>query len=301
MKHTKIAIIGIGHVGSTIAYALILQKITPEIILIDIDEMRCKGEILDLSDALSFDGTSSIKAGTTQDASQADIIIIAAGKPQTNNMTRLELFETNKKIISQIIEQIQPINPNAIIIMVTNPVDLMTYHVQKIANLPHHQVFGSGTLLDTQRLHFIIGAMFNISQESINAFIIGEHGDSQTVVWSCAQIGGIPIHDFPEITQNKLNDIAQIVKNKAYEIISCKGSTCYGIATGVAKICKAIIFDQKLVLPLSVYNNEFDMYLSMPATIGENGIEKILTISLNKEEQEQLQLSAQQLRSYVKK
>src|SRR5579872_6747458 len=152
MKHSKIAIIGAGFVGSTTAYALLLQHIAAEIILVDIDEIRCRGEILDLSDALSFDSTSYIRAGNAQDAAQADIIIIAAGQPQKTDQSRTDLLKANKAIVNNIIESIKPIQQNAIIIVITNPVDLITYHIQSIASLPRNQIFGSGTFLDTQRL-----------------------------------------------------------------------------------------------------------------------------------------------------
>lgn len=296
MKHSKIAIIGAGFVGSTTAYALLLQDIAAEIILVDINEIRCRGEILDLSDALSFDGTSQIKSGTSDDAAQADIIIIAAGKPQKANESRVELLAANTKIINEVFKKIKPINPEAIIIVVTNPVDLITYQIQQIAGLPQNQVFGSGTFLDTQRLHSIIGHKLHISEESIDAYILGEHGDTQFAAWSSAKIGGVPALNFPNLTLKELTEMATDVKNKAYEIISCKGATYYGIAACVARMCKAIIFDQKLILPLSIFNQEFGICLSMPVVLGENGIEKIIPIPLNEDEKKQLNKSAETLK-----
>jgi L-lactate dehydrogenase len=299
MKHSKIAIIGAGSVGSTTAYALLLKNIAAEIMLVDVNEVRCRGEILDLSDALSFDGTSKIKSGTPQDAAKADIIIIAAGKPQTPQQDRRELLSTNKAVFDSIFAAIKPINPQAIIIIVTNPLDLMTYHAQSLAKLPRNQVFGTGTFLDTLRLRGIIAEKTGIAPASVDAYILGEHGDSQFAAWSTAQIGGIPITEYPGIQKNMFSEISEAVKNKAYEIIACKGSTYFGIATCVARICEAIVFDQKLVMPLSTYHEKYTICLSLPAVLGENGIEKILSIPLDDDEQKKLAESAQQLHTYV--
>ena len=288
MKHSKIAIIGAGFVGSTTAYALLLKNIAAEIILVDVNEVRCRGEILDLSDALSFDGTSKIKLGNAQDAAQADIIIIAAGKAQEPNQKRSELLAANKLIFDAIFTAIKPINPKAIIIIVTNPLDLMTYHAQLLSGLARNQVFGTGTFLDTLRLRGIIAEKTGVTCESVSAYMLGEHGDSQFAAWSSAQIAGIPITDYPGMTRENLNVIVDAVKNKAYEIIACKGSTYFGIATCVARICEAIVFDQKLVVPLSSYNEEYGICLSMPVILGENGIKRILQIPLDNNEQKQL-------------
>jgi L-lactate dehydrogenase len=300
MKHSKIAIIGAGFVGSTTAYALLLQNIVAEIILVDINEIRCRGEILDLSDALSFDGASQIRSGSSSDAAQADIIIIAAGKPQKMNESRTELLAANTEVINAIFKEIKPINQGAIVIVITNPVDLITYQAQQIAGLPHNQVFGSGTFLDTQRLRSIIGHKLHISEQSVDAYILGEHGDSQFAAWSSAKIGGIPLSEYPGVQQKDLEVLAIEVRDKAYEIISCKGATYYGIAACVARICKAIIFDQKLVLPLSVYNEKFNICLSMPVVLGENGVEKILSVPLNDNEEKKLAESAKTLKELTK-
>ncbi|HLJ31702.1 MAG TPA: L-lactate dehydrogenase [Candidatus Babeliales bacterium] len=297
MKHSKIAIIGAGIVGSTTAYALILKKITAEIILVDIDETRCHGEILDLSDAISFNGTSMVRAGTAQDAAKADIIIITAGKAQNPGQTRQELFAANKTIISNIFTTIKPINPDAVIIMVSNPLDCLTLLAQSLSGLPRNQVFGTGTFLDTLRLHEIIAQKLNIAPQSINAYVLGEHGDSQFVAWSSAEIAGIPVAQYPGIEHKNLEQFSQQVKDKAYNIIACKGSTSFGIATCIATICQAIIFNQKIIIPLSVYIQEHTVCLSMPAILGENGIENILAIPLSENEEQKLLYCAQQLQS----
>lgn len=294
MKHTKISIIGAGAVGSTIAYALLLKNLTAEICLIDIDEKRCRGEILDLSDALPFTDTSMVKAGTNEDARNSDIIVIAAGKRQEPKQTRLQLYETNKDTISSIIKELQPISKHAIIVMVSNPLDLLVLQAQKESGLPHSQVFGTGTFLDTQRLRGILSKKLNIAEQSIHAYVLGEHGDTQFAAWSCAHVGGIPLTSL--LDKKELDNIAQQAKDKAYEIISCKGATYWGIATCTAEICRTIIFNQKRVTPLSVYLKQYDAYLSMPAVLGENGIEQVLDIPLNEDEQKLLAHSAETLK-----
>ena len=299
MKRARVAIIGAGSVGSTTAYALLLKNSAAEIILIDIDEARCYGEILDLSDVLTFGGGSTIRSGTSVDAAQADIIIIAAGKAQKPDETRLDLLQINQKIVTDIFKSINPINSTAIIIMVTNPIDLLTDLAQSLSGLPQNQVFGTGTLLDTLRLRGIIAEKINVARESIQAYVIGEHGDSQVVAWSSAEIAGRPIAQFPGIEYKDFEEIAQKVKNSAYDIIKCKGSTYFGIASCVAMICNALLCDEKIVVPLSTYIKEYGAVFSMPVVLGQKGIEKIVPIFLHDDEQKKLVISAQELRKLM--
>lgn len=299
MKHSKIAIIGAGNVGSTVAYALVLKNIATEIILVDIDETRCRGEILDLSDALAFNKISKVRSGNPYDASQADIIVIAAGKAQKPGETRMALLATNKTIISDIFSSIKPIKSHTIVIMVTNPLDILTALAQSLSGLSRNQVFGTGTFLDTLRLRGTIAEKTNVARDSVQAYVVGEHGDSQCAVWSSAEIASIPIAQFPGIEKKDFEAIAEKTKNTAYEIIACKGSTHFGIASCVAAICEAIVFDQKLIIPLSTYIQEYDTVFSMPAIVGESGIEKILSIPLNDFEQKKLADSAQKLKSLL--
>jgi len=296
MKHSKIAVIGAGNVGATTAYALLLSNVTGEVILVDINEERCKGEVLDLSDALPFCEASKVRSGTAQDAGQADIIVITAGTPQVPGQSRTELVEQNAQIVNSIIKSLKPINPQAIIIVVSNPVDVMTLCAQKTSGLPQNQVFGSGTILDTQRLRGSIAKEIGFAEQSIHAYIVGEHGDTQLPAWSSAYAGGIPLKNFPQLTPDKLDAIAKQTRQKAYEIIECKQATFYGIAACVAHICEAIVFDQKLILPLSTYVQEYDVALSMPVVLGERGIEQQLPIPLNNDEKQKLEESARHLR-----
>ena len=290
MKQTKIAIIGAGSVGSTIAYSLMLRNIAAEISLIDVDEIRCRGEILDLSDALSFCRPSSIQAGTPEKVKDADIIIIAAGARQKPGEDRLSLLEKNKKVISSITQSIKPLNPKSIVIVVTNPVDVITFYTQQQLNLPHSRVFGSGTFLDTQRLRNLLSKRLHIAEQSIHAYMLGEHGDSQFAAWSCARVAGIPLTQFG-LNEKDLDRIDKEARNKAYEIISCKGASYYGIASCVTALCRTIIFNQKRVTPVSCYLEKENLYISLPAILGIDGIERILNLPLNEKEQRQLKQS----------
>ncbi len=298
MKHTKISIIGAGAVGSTIAYALLLKNIAAEICLVDIDETRCQGEILDLEDALSFCDPSIIRSETSKDAGQSDIIIIAAGKRSEPGQDRIAPLKANKKIIKSILEEIQPLNKDAIIIMVTNPVDILTLYAQELINHPRSQIFGSGTFLDTQRLRRLISEKIGIAEQSIHAYVLGEHGDTQFPAWSCARVAGITLKEFG-LSNKDLETIAKKTRKKAYEIIKCKGATFYGIATCVAALCRTIIFDQKRVTPVSCYLEQFDVCISVPVVLGKNGIERLLQLPLNEKEKEQLKESAQAIKQYI--
>ena len=299
MRHTKIAIIGAGAVGSTTAFALILKNIAAEIILVDINKERCKGEMLDLSDALAFSGTSKIRSSSIEDVKDADIIIITAGIAQKPGETRVDLIKTNKKIVTSIIRDLKPIAQHSIIIVVTNPVDAMTFFALKESGLEPSRVFGTGTILDTQRIRGLLSRKLNIAEQSIHAYILGEHGDSQFPAWSSARIAGVPIENFPGITKKDLDAFAIEARQKAYEIIKCKGSTFFGIAACTTAICENIVLDQKRIAPLSVFIEKFGLCLGMPATMGCEGIEQIIETPLNKKEEEQLKLSAEKIRETI--
>lgn len=298
MKQAKIAIIGAGAVGSTTAYALMLNQIPANIMLVDTDEQRCKGEVLDLSDALSFCPAATIAQATAKDAGQADIIIVSAGARQKLNQTRIELVDTNKKVLEAIFKSIAPINKQAIILMISNPVDVLTLLAQEINGLPRNQVFGSGTFIDSNRLRNYLAQKLDIAEQSIHAYVLGEHGDTQFPAWSISHIGGTPILEFPGVTQTLLDTAAKEARQKAYDIIACKEATYFGIAACAAALCSNIILDTKRVVPVSCFNESLDACLSMPAVLGKSGIEQILLPQLNEQEQQLLQKSAAALRSY---
>ncbi len=299
MKHAKIAIIGAGSVGSTIAYTLLVKNIAAEIVLIDINQKRCMGEVYDISDALSFSGTSKIKTADIENAKNADIIIVAAGIAQKPEQTREDLVKVNKKIVTSIMRDLNPANNDNIVIMVTNPVDAMTFYAQQASGLPHQKIFGTGTFLDTQRLRGLISKKLNIAEQSIHAYILGEHGDSQFPAWSTARIAGTPIINFPEMSEDNLEMYAKKTREKVYEIIKCKGATYFGIAACVSALCENIIFNQQRIAPVSTFIKKFNLYISLPAVIGYNGIQQVIPIPLNEKEQGQLEQSAQTIQKTI--
>jgi len=299
MNHTKIAVIGAGAVGTASACALMWKGVAAEIVLIDIDEKRCRGEILDLSDALPFCCTSAIKQGSFKDAADANIIIIAAGARQKPGQSRLELVQTNWKIIKSILHEIGTINPSSIVLMVTNPVDIMAYCAQQFCNLPKTQVFGSGTWLDSQRICGLVAQKIGVAEQSIQAYMLGEHGDSQFAAWSSAYVGGVAVKEFPGITESDLQKFEEITKKRAYEIIECKDATYYGIGACVANICENIVFNQRRVMPVSCYIKELDACLSMPTIIGGNGIDRIVPIPLSTSEKDRISASGKTLREII--
>ena len=293
--HSRVAVIGVGSVGATTAFCIMMRNIASEIMLVDLCKERCLGEVIDMSDAIPLCSTARVTLGTLKEAGMADIIIITAGARRKPGQSRLDLIKINQKIVADIINQMVPLNPKAILIVVSNPVDIMTLYAQKLANLPLQQIFGSGTYLDTQRLRGYISEKLGISQQSIEAYILGEHGDSQFAVWSSAQIAGVPLKNFEGMTAEELDLLAQAAKQKGQDIITLKDATFYGIASCLADICESIIFNQKRVFPVSIYSEELGVCLSMPAVIGENGIEQILAVPLNEQEKAKLANSAKKL------
>ncbi len=300
MKQTSIAIIGVGSVGATIAYALLLRNIVSEIILIDRDTKRCNGEAKDLADALIFSTTSNILVGTYEDARRADIIVIAAGKPQSPGQSRIELMQANVLIVKSILDELAGVRSDAILIMVTNPVDVLTWYVRNHFQLPESQIIGSGTFLDSQRLKHFLAVHVGVAEESIQGFVLGEHGDSQCVAWSTVSIAGLAVELFG-IDETTKNRIAAAVKNEAYEIIEAKGATFYGIATCIAALCEYIIFDKKVIVPLSVYNEQYQGCFSLPVILGSKGIKKVVMPHLLESEHKKLDESADLLRVLAKK
>lgn len=297
MKNAKIAIVGAGNVGSTAAYALMLRDLVSNIMLTDIDQQRVIGQVNDLSDALSFSRTSKIYYGGLKEAGQADIVIITAGKSQKVGQKRSELAQDNAKIVRSVINEMRPITKDTIIIVVTNPVDVMTMIAQDVAGISRNHIFGSGTFLDTQRLRSCIGSAVGVAEQSVHAYVLGEHGDSQFVAWSTADIGGVPILNFPELDKAACQVMAVEAKEKVYEIIQKKGATFFGIASCITAYCENILFDQKRVLPLSCYQENLGVSLSMPAVLGARGVEQILDVPFNEQEQKLLQDSVTKVRA----
>ena len=277
--------------------------------MVDTDNGRAEGEALDISHGVPFAKPMKIYAGSYEDVEDASIVIITAGANQKTGETRLDLVNRNIEIFKTIIPEIKKRNFKGILLIVSNPVDILTAVSVKLSGLPAHRVIGSGTVLDTARLKYSIGEQLNVDSRSVHAFIIGEHGDSEIAAYSSANISGIPLNKFCEMRghynhEETTSEIAEKVKNSAYEIISRKKATYYGIAMSVKRICEAIVRDEKSILPVSsMMYGEYgisDISLSMPAIVGKNGIETKVPIQLNDEEMLKLQQSAKQLQDVLK-
>ena len=305
----KAAIVGCGFVGSASAFALMESGLFSELVLIDNNKGKAEGEALDISHGLPFAKPIQIYAGDYCDISDAAVIIVTAGAGQKPGETRLDLVKKNVGIFKSVIPEIVKYNKDGILLVVANPVDILTYTAAKLSGFPSNRVFGSGTVLDTARLKHLLGEHLGVDSRSIHAFIIGEHGDSEIAAWSSANVSGIPLNNFCEMrghfNHNKaMHQIADEVKNSAYEIIEKKGATYYGIAMSVKRICEAIVRDEKSILPVSSIqkgNYGIDgVALSMPAIVGKHGVESGVPIELNKKEQDDLQKSAETLKGVIK-
>lgn len=304
----KAAMIGCGFVGSAAVYALMQAGIFSEIVMLDVDKKRAEGEALDISHGLPFAKPMKIYAGEYEDLSDASLIMISAGCNQKPGETRLDLIRKNISILSSVISEIIRYNRNAILLIIANPVDILTYAAQKLSGFPEERVIGSGTVLDTARLKYLLGEHLRVDSRSIHAFIVGEHGDSEMAVWSSANVSGIPIHRFCEMRgyrdhDDSMQTIAEQVKNSAYEIIARKKATYYGIGMAIKRICEAIVRDEKSILPVSSMVHGFygikDIVLSLPVIVGKDGVESQVPIGLNDEEQKKLLASAEVLKEII--
>jgi L-lactate dehydrogenase len=305
----KIVIVGSGKVGTTFAYALLLNGLVGEIVLIDIDKERTDGEVMDLNHAVPLTNPVQIYQGDYSDCAGAEVIVITAGTAQRAGETRLDLFKRNTAIFKQIVPQVVKYNQNAILLVATNPVDILSYVTQKVAGLPSAQVIGSGTILDTSRFRWLLSQHFNLDARNVHAYIIGEHGDSEVAVWSLANIAGMPLEVYCQaigcqLPLDQREKIGSQVRNAAYEIISRKGATFYAVAAGLVRIVESILRNQNSVLSVSNrvpgYYGIEDVYLSLPAIIGENGVESILPLPLNEKEEVDLVKSANILKDILK-
>ena len=308
VNQRKVAMIGCGFVGSATAFALMESGLFSEMVLIDADKNRAEGEALDISHGLPFARPMKIYAGDYDDIVDAAIIIVTAGANQKPDETRLDLVQKNVGIFKSIIPEIAKRNCGGILLIVSNPVDILTYTALKLSGFPENRVLGSGTVLDTARLKYNLGEHLNVDSRSVHAFIIGEHGDSELAAWSSATVSGVPINTFCEMRGHFNHDeaterIAENVKNSAYEIIAKKKATYFGVAKAVRRICEAIIRDEKSILPVSnLMHGEFgisDISLSMPAIVGAHGVENRIPITLDEEETEKLQSSAGTLKKII--
>ena len=297
MKKGKVVLVGAGFVGMSMAYTMLNRGGVNELILIDIDKDKTIGEQMDLSHGLPFAPQKMvIKAGDYEDCKDAQVIVITAGVAQKPGQTRLELAEINAKIMKDITKNIMASGFNGVIIVASNPVDLMTYVVSKVSGLPKNQVFGSGTVLDTARLRYIMSDYFKVSSKNIHAYIMGEHGDSSFVPWAHAYIGCKRIKDVMKDGNRPMEDLEKIhqdVVNAAYEIINKKKATYYGIGMCLSKLVKSVLDNDNSILTVSTYlkdgqYGQDDIFIGVPAIVNGKGVRELLELELTKEEQEKL-------------
>ncbi|MCI2046847.1 MAG: L-lactate dehydrogenase [Faecalibacterium sp.] len=301
VNYRKIAIVGCGFVGATCAYTLMQHGLFSEMVLIDIDQARAEGEAMDISHGLLFASPMNIYAGTYADTADAGMVIVTAGANQKPGETRLDLVKKNTAIFRSMLPQLMGHGFHGVLLIVANPVDILTHVAQQLSGLPEQQVFGSGTVLDTARMRYLLGERLSVDTRSVHAFIIGEHGDSEIPVWSSANVSGVPLHDFCEMRgfyehEKAMREIGESVKNSAYEIIARKKATYYGIGMAVERICEAVVRDEKSILPVSTaLHGELGIAgvtFSVPAIVGADGIERIVPIALDETEQTKLRESA---------
>jgi L-lactate dehydrogenase len=304
----KVVIVGAGFVGTTFAYSLIIRGLVSQIAIIDINKERAEGEVMDLNHGLPFAYPVKIWSGDYSDCKGADIIVIAVDKGQKIEQSRLELAEGNFKIMKQIVPEIIRYNQECILLVVSNPLDVMTYAALKLSGFPRNKVMGSGTILDTARLRYLLGEYLSIDPRNVHAYIIGEHGDSEVPVWSLANVAGMHLKDYCPICNvlydlEHLNELFLKVRNAGYEIIRRKGRTYYAVALGMTKIVESIVRDENSVLTVSCHLQDYhgvsDICLSVPAIVNRQGVREIIKLPLDEKEKAQFQASADIVRNVV--
>ena len=304
----KAAIIGCGFVGSSIAFSLMQRGLYSELVLIDVNREKAEGEAMDLSHGLPYAASMQIYAGTYDDIADCAMVILTAGANQKPGETRLELIDKNVAILKGIIPELTRRMFQGILLVVSNPVDVLTYAAWRLSGFPARRVIGSGTVLDTARLKYQLGRHLDVDSRSVHAVIIGEHGDSELAVWGGANVSGIDLNHFCELRgyfdhQGSMQRIYESVRDSAYQIIERKGATYYGIAMAVARIAECIVKDQRSVLPVSVcLGGQYGLNglcLSIPSIVGRRGVEQILEIPLSEEESNALHASAKQLQEVI--
>lgn len=299
--NNKVVIIGCGNVGMSYAYALLNQRTyVNELALIDLNQDRIIGEVMDLNHCLAFAPSKiNIKVGDYSDCKDAKIVVIAAGANQNPGETRMDLINKNSKIFKTIIDDVMKSGFNGIFLIATNPLDVMTYITYKYSNLPANKVIGSGTSLDTARLRFLVSDKLKMSPKNVHAYVIGEHGDSEFIPWSNANIVLQNINDY--LNTEEMKTIENEVRNAAYEIINKKGATYYGIGMCLVRITNAILGDENAIITVSSYDKENDVYIGLPSIINKDGIKDRIYVELNKDETEKLENSIKTIKDAINK
>ncbi|MFZ4896542.1 L-lactate dehydrogenase [Plantibacter sp. Mn2098] len=304
--NSKLAIVGAGSVGASLAYAALIRGSARQVALYDIDAKRAAAEVLDLAHGTQFIGSSTITGGDDiAVVADADVIVITAGAKQLPGQTRLELAGTNIGILEQVLPKLMEHAPNAVYMLVTNPCDVLTVAAQRITGLPSSRVFSSGTVLDTSRLRWLLGERAGVSTSAVHALIVGEHGDSELPLWSSATIGPVPITDWilpdgTRFTEQQLDEIAVDVRTAAYRVIEGKGATNYAIGISGARIVEAILGDENAILPVSTvldgYLGVSGVALSVPSIVNRHGVSSIIDVALSEREQREFAHSADTVR-----
>ncbi len=309
-RPVRVAIIGAGNVGATFAYALLMSGLASEIVVIDSNQKKAEGEVMDLNHAVPLAQPVRVWVGDYKDCVGAAVTVITAGAAQKPGETRIDLAARNVEIFGQIVPKIVENNPNGIILVATNPVDVLSYTTWKISGMPKERVIGSGTILDTARFRFLLSQYFGVDPRSIHAYIIGEHGDSEVPVWSAANIAGMRFPAYCEqmglgCDQEALNHLFEQTRDAAYQIIARKGSTSYAVATGILRIVEAILRDQGTVLSISSLIDNYyglnDVFLSLPTVVDRGGVERVLRLQLDDQEAAGLRRSGQMLQDLARK
>lgn len=300
---SRITIIGAGAVGVTCAYALVLKGTAREIVLINRDPRKAEGEASDLQHAVPLGQPVKVIAGDYRDAAKSAIVIFAAGAASSDKAeTRLELLEKNAEILRDCIRKLKAETFAGVLLVASNPVDILTYIAQQESGLPHSQVIGSGTVIDTNRLRTLLGEKLGIEARSVHGYVIGEHGDSSVAVWSGTRVAGMPLASYPGAEDlPSSNELLEEVRNAGPEVLELKGNTCYAIASCIERICEAILRNERSVLTVSArLNGQYrlqDVCLSTPCVLGSHGVEKVLELPLSDSEMQDLHRSAAVLRN----
>lgn len=308
-KNTKISVIGAGFVGSSTVFALMNGGLASEIVIVDVNKDKAEGEAMDLSHGAAFVKPVDVRAGEYADTKDSDIVIITAGAAQKPGETRLDLINKNYNIFKSIIPEVVKYNPNSILLVVSNPVDVLTYITYKLSGFPKERIIGSGTVLDTSRFRYMLSKHFGIDVRNIHTYIMGEHGDSEIATWSLTNIAGMDVNEYCRVSCKKCDGslkykIYEDVKNAAYEIIKRKGATYYAVALAVKRIVEAILRDENSILTVStLLQGQYginDVYMGVPSIVGIDGVKQIIEVPLSEEEEKKLKNSVKTLKDSLK-